>query len=203
MIPTLQEAEELLEEAEKMNPGIWVEHSRNVALAAKLIANKCSTLNAEKAYILGLLHDIGRRKYIKNMAHVLEGYNYLMKKGYDEAARVCMTHTFAYKNINAIYGQWDCLDSEIEVIEKYINNVKYNEYDLLVQLCDSLVLPQGFTLIEKRFVETALKSGTNDLILCKWRAVLDIKNHFENEIGGSIYQLFPNIIENTFGKIKT
>jgi len=27
--------------------------------------------------------------------------------------------------------------------EKYINSIEYNEYDLLIQLCDSLVLSEG------------------------------------------------------------
>lgn len=198
----LQEAEEILEEAKRLNPGAWVEHSKNVAIAARLIASKNSKLNEEKAYMLGLLHDIGRRKYLKGMAHVLEGYNFLMGKGYEEAARICMTHTFPYKNVNAIYGQWDSQNREVRVVEKYIKSIEYNEYDLLIQLCDSLALPKGFTLIEKRFVETALRSGINSLTLCKWRVVLDIKKYFENKIGCSIYELLPNIIENTFGRIE-
>lgn len=202
MILNLQDAEAILEEAQSLNPGLWVEHSRNVALAAKLIGSKCPKLSSEKAYILGLLHDIGRRKYLNSMAHVLEGYNFLMKKGFEESARICMTHTFACKDVNAIYGQWNCPLSEIETVENYINSIEYNEYDLLIQLCDSLALPGGFTLIEKRFVETALKSETNGLVLCKWRAVLDIKKHFEMEIGGPIYELLPKVVENTFGKME-
>jgi len=201
MMLNVEEAEAILEEAEKLNPGVWVGHSRNVAMAAKLIASKNSKLSEEKAYILGLLHDIGRRKYLRGMSHVLEGYNFLIEKGYEEAARICMTHTFPSKDVQAIYGEWNCSEAELKAVEKYINNIEYNEYDLLIQLCDSLVLPEGFTLIEKRFVETALKSGINNLILCRWRAILDIKKYFENKIGCSIYGLLPNIIENTFGKM--
>jgi hypothetical protein len=193
------EAEAILEEAEKLNPGVWIQHSRNVAVAAKLIASKNSKLDEEKAYILGLLHDIGRRKYLKGMEHVLEGYNFLMEKGYDEVARICMTHTFPSKDVYAIYGEWNCSEEDVKTVEEYINSVEYDEYDLLIQLCDSLVLPEGFTLIEKRFVGTALKSGINSLILCKWRVVLEIKKYFENKMGCSIYGLLPNVIENTFG----
>ena len=59
--PKRSEALEILCEAEKLNPGPWVEHSKNVAHCAEAIAKKCENLNSEKAYVLGLLHDVGRR----------------------------------------------------------------------------------------------------------------------------------------------
>lgn len=201
MTLNLQEAESIFKEASRRNPGAWVEHSRNVAKAARLIARKDFELDEEKAYIFGLLHDIGRYKYSLGMKHVLEGYNFFMKKGYEEEARICMTHTFAYKDVNAIYGKWDSED-EVKIVEIYISNLKYNDYDLLIQLCDSLALPDGFVLIEKRFVETALRAGINSLTLCKWRAVLDIKKYFEERIGCSIYKLLPNIVQTTFGELE-
>lgn len=201
MTLNLQEAESIFKESSRRNPGAWVEHSRNVAKAARLIARKDFELDEEKAYIFGLLHDIGRYKYPIGMKHVLEGYNFFMEKGYEEEARICMTHTFAYKDVNAIYGKWDSID-EIKIVERYISKLKYNDYDLLIQLCDSLALPNGFVLIEKRFVETALRAGINSLTLCKWRAVLNIKKYFEERIGCSIYKLLPNIVQTTFGKLE-
>lgn len=198
MILTIKDAEEILEEAKNLNPGTWIEHSKNVALAAKIIADKSSNLNGDKAYILGLLHDIGRRKYLNGMEHVLEGYNFMIEKGYKEIARICMTHTFPSKDIKAIYGEWNCEEFKIRTVERYINSIEYDEYDLLIQLCDSLALPNGFTLMEKRFVQTALRAGISSLILCKWKAVIDIKKYFENKIGCSIYELLPNVKENTF-----
>lgn len=53
-------AELELEKAEKSNPGRWAAHSRYVAMACKNIAHRCGILSADEAYILGLLHDIGR-----------------------------------------------------------------------------------------------------------------------------------------------
>ncbi|MCR4934321.1 MAG: HDOD domain-containing protein, partial [Lachnospiraceae bacterium] len=76
----------LLKEAEVLNPGAWVKHSENVALAAKLIAEKCG-MDSDKAYVLGLLHDIGRRFGVSYLAHVYDGYHYLLDLGYNEAAR--------------------------------------------------------------------------------------------------------------------
>ena len=67
--PTIPEAEQLLREAEKCNPGPWGNHSRVAAFCAERIA-KAAGMDAEKAYVLGLLHDIGRKFGIKHLAHV-------------------------------------------------------------------------------------------------------------------------------------
>ena len=83
MLPTRMEAERLLEEAEKYNPGPWGNHSRVAAHCAEKIALGCEGMNPEKAYILGLLHDIGRKFRVSYLKHVSEGYSYMMSLGYD------------------------------------------------------------------------------------------------------------------------
>lgn len=60
MLLTRKQAEELLVEAEKCNPGPWGDHSRVAAHCAERIARACGDMDPDKAYILGLLHDIGR-----------------------------------------------------------------------------------------------------------------------------------------------
>lgn len=74
MMPTRIEAEKILEEAEQCNPGSWGNHSRVAAHCAERIAELCEELDAEKAYILGLLHDIGREFGVRHLAHVSDGY---------------------------------------------------------------------------------------------------------------------------------
>ena len=95
MLPDTDEAMRELKLAEELNPGPWVKHSINVGIAAKKIAERIPSMNPEKAYITGLLHDIGRRVGIVDIpTHVYEGYRYCMEKGWDEAARICMTHSY-------------------------------------------------------------------------------------------------------------
>ena len=53
MLPTRKEAEIILEEAWKCNPGPWKEHSLVTAQCAEKIASACPDLDPEKAYILG------------------------------------------------------------------------------------------------------------------------------------------------------
>ena len=79
MLPTRTEAETLLKEAEKCNPGPWGNHSRITAHCAERIAQACG-LDAEKAYILGLLHDIGRKFGIKHLGHVYDGWQWGMMR---------------------------------------------------------------------------------------------------------------------------
>ena len=74
MLPSIDETIKELEIAEKLNPGPWVKHSMNVGLAARNIAEKIPDMDPTKAYIVGLMHDIGRRVGIVDIpTHVYEG----------------------------------------------------------------------------------------------------------------------------------
>ena len=45
MLPTREEAEKLLKEAEECNPGPWGNHSRVVAHCAERIAEECGDID--------------------------------------------------------------------------------------------------------------------------------------------------------------
>lgn len=198
-IPTLEEAERLMHEAECKNPGPWVQHSVNVAQAARLIAAQHPTLDADSAYTLGLLHDIGRREGVTDLRHVLDGYTFLKDAGFEDAAQICLTHSFPIQDIRVGSGQWDCSPVEYAFIEGYLASISYTDYDRLIQLCDSLALPSGFCLMEKRLVDVALRRGINDYTVDKWKAFLSIQQAFEQAIGQSIYALLPGVVGGTFG----
>ena len=66
-------AEAALEAAHAANPGPWADHSRYVALACKQIASRCPHLSEEKAYLYGLLHDIGRHAGVTSERHLIDG----------------------------------------------------------------------------------------------------------------------------------
>ncbi len=88
-LPTIIEAEKLLNEAEQHNPGAWIGHSKTAAFCARAIAKRCDNLDADTAYILGLLHDIGRREGVTDMRHIIDGYHFMTSHGYDDCARIC------------------------------------------------------------------------------------------------------------------
>jgi len=198
-IPTLKNASAMMVEAEQRNPGAWVSHSLYAAQAAQAIAIGYPGLDAQTAFILGYLHDIGRREGITQNRHNLDGFNFLKHQGFDDAARVCLTHSFPVKNVQAVVGQWDnCTTEDINFIQGYLDRIEYNAYDKLIQLCDCLALPSGYCLIEKRFVDVALRYGTNEYTLVRWNAYLSIQNEFEKILNKSIYDYLPGVVENTF-----
>lgn len=198
-IPTLETAEAYLAKGERLNPGPWVAHSRHVAQAARLIAQEHPDLDPDSAYILGLLHDIGRRAGKFEMRHIIDGYNYLYAEDYPGAAQICLTHSFPMKDARVASAKWDCSEEEYQFVVDYLAKAEYSTYDALIQLCDCLALPQGPCLLEKRFVDVAMRYGPNEFTIPKWQAYFELRDHFSREIGRSIYALLPGVVENTFG----
>jgi putative nucleotidyltransferase with HDIG domain len=188
--PSKEEAENILLWGHNKNPGPWLNHSKSVARTAEKIALKCN-LDENKAYILGLLHDIGRHIGITGLKHVLDGYNLMNEKGYVDNAKICLTHSFPNKDINSIFGEIDCTEEEFNEINSAIINYEYNDYDKLIQLCDSLCMAEGVCLLEVRLIDVARRYNTcNQNILEKWNAYFDIKTYFDIKCGINIYELF-------------
>ena len=203
-LPERALAQQMLEQAARLQPGGWVAHSQHAAQAAEAIAVQVASqhpgrLDPESAYVMTLLHDIGRARGSKDMRHVIDGYRFLLAQGCPDAARICLTHSFPLQNIAAMGGTWDGTPEDLRFLDDYLQQVQYNDYDRLAQLCDALALPQGCVLIEKRMVEVALRRGINDDTLAKWRAFLDVQRYFEALMGCSVYQVLPGVVNTTFG----
>ena len=191
MLPTAEEAMRELKLAEELNPGPWVGHSVNVGIAARMITEKVPSMDPEKAYILGLLHDIGRRVGIVDIpTHICEGYKYCMQKGWDEAARICMTHS--YLRMRDEFGYEPETEQE-KAIKAYIMNCEADDYDRLIQLCDSLAVDYGFVILEKRFVDVTRRYGIMEDYIRGWETAFAIKEAFEKEMGCSVYDVLPDI----------
>jgi hypothetical protein len=197
-IPNQKVAQALLREAEALNPGPWVDHSTHVAQAAENIAANHPGLDPESAYVFGLLHDIGRREGVYGMRHVVDGYHYMIGIGYPEVAQICLTHSYPIPNVMYGSSQWDGTPAELKFVAETLAKIRYTLYDQLIQLCDSLCLPNGPVLMEKRFVDVVMRYGFNEFTIDKWQAFFDIRDEFETVMGKSIYELLPGVIENTF-----
>lgn len=159
-------AEQLLQKAQELNDGPWIGHSKHVACLAERIAQKAG-MDSEKAYILGLLHDIGRRNGQMEARHALEGYLFLSELDFVEGARICLTHTFQYQDVEAIYDSWDCSEEEKQFVDNYLKSITYNDYDKLIQLCDALSLSDGYCYAEKKMVSSVMKYGFKETTLHK------------------------------------
>lgn len=196
-----QTAELALKEASETNPGAWVDHSRYVAKACENIAVCCRNLSSEQAYIFGLLHDIGRYAGVSSEKHLIDGYRYCAERGWEKAAQICISHAFMIQDIDTSIGKFDMSDEEYLFMKEFIENAVYDDYDRLVQLCDALAIPTGFCLLEKRFVDVALRYGIHPATLDRWKKILEIKALFEKKMGHSVYTLLPGVAENSFNSI--
>ena len=193
MFPDRDRAIRELELAGSMNPGAWTKHSYNVAQAAEFIADTCCGLDSEKAYVCGLLHDIGRRYGVTSMRHIIDGYDYCMQNGWNEAARICLTHSFPTQDIEADIGKKDISKERYCFIDNYLNMIEYNDYDKLIILCDSLAGADGFCILEKRFVDTTRRYGTFPFTVERWNKTIQFKEYFDLLAGKSVYSLLPGI----------
>lgn len=130
----------------------YIFHTTGVAKAAQKIAENTPYLNAEKAYILGLLHDYGK-KYDERAAgrfHAQVGYEELSVMGYTGAARICLTHSFPDKNFaDADYSS--CRPEWLVWAHQQLEKIEFDDYDRLIQLCDLFFEGLSKVSFERRF----------------------------------------------------
>ena len=140
-----------------INTSSWIKHSLNVGLATTNLANDLQDTESKTAFVLGILHDIGK-KFKTDMQHTIFGYEYLVNKGYENEARICLTHSQIHgkqcANNEPAVPRWSCQngistwDNSIETddLTKLLNQATYNSYDNILTIADimateSAILP--------------------------------------------------------------
>lgn len=194
---TIEQAIHELNIAVANNPGPWEQHSLSCAENARRIAEKVPGMDPEKAYVMGLLHDIGRRVGVTGMRHIVDGYRYLVSIGQIEIAPVCITHSYPIKDPEMFAGKHDCTPEEKELVRQVLESREYDDYDRLIQLCDAISLPSGACIMEKRFVDVVMRHGMESFTVDKWKKYMELKKHFDTLCGCDIYTLLPGVYENS------
>ena len=194
---TKEQALRELKIAVQRNPGPWEQHSEVAADNARRIAEKITGMDPEKAYLMGLLHDIGRREGISGKRHIVDGYRYLMSIGETELAPICITHSYPIQDHTLFAGKNDCTPQEDQLVARVLADKVYDDYDRLIQLCDAISLPTGACIMEKRFVDVVMRHGMESFTTDKWKAYYAIKKHFDALCGCNIYTLLPGVFENS------
>ena len=186
-------AELLLEEGVKKNPGPWREHSYAVARAAEKMAvainQNCGQekMNPDLAYVYGLLQDIGRQEGYTYIAHVYDGYKFLMSFGYEKAAQICLTHSFNLKTTEDYIGKIDISDNQMEEIKNLLAAAEYDDYDRLIQLLDSTCSADGALNLEERMGDVKARYGYYPQ--GKWDKNFELKASFEKLAGREYYSI--------------
>ena len=173
----------------------YEEHVISVGACASILAAACS-LDVMKAGIMGYCHDIG--KMIKDERktktfHGLTGYDYFKSVGEDELAQICLTHSFPNTDFRMeeyiSYGE-----DNIKRVQSILKDVKYTDYDRIIQLSDLMVNFDGYAV----FYEN-LKGRMNYIekeyhvehqhIRTKYKNAIRLKRYFEKKYNCNIYKL--------------
>lgn len=162
---TSDKALELLENSRGLaSDDNWITHCICVGNSAAKIARKLN-LDDDFAKILGYIHDIGKRDGYdhKTKTHEINGYEYILKLGYDEEyASVCITHSFLNNDINCVAGGVPSKDRyKYDFTKEYVENHEYTIYEKIINLCDLMCKCNNMTL-EKRIIEIMLRRGCHD-----------------------------------------
>ena len=195
--PSRYEAETILQTGYDENPGPWANHCKITARAAETITLKCG-MDKDKAYVLGLLHDIGYsdfRDYKGRTCHIILGYEKMLQKGFGAVARICLSHSFPLKDIGAYGGKdtnWN--EAEEQYLIQFLSETEFNDYDKLIQICDSLATAESICLMEKRMMDVVRRNGFNKFTVQKWEATFGLKSYFDNLCGENIYIFFADEI---------
>lgn len=189
-----EQALKMLQEAEELNNGRWIEHSKKVGEAAARIAGKLN-LDTEKAVTLGYIHDIGKR-FGEKEHHVIKGYEYLKSLGYDdEYANICLTHSYLNNDINCTAGGVPKKGvGGYEFRKQFIEKHNYTIYEKIINICD-LMCTDEFLILEQRLIEIMTRRGVDTNTVYHITESLKLKKELDEKAGENIYKLFPEIIE--------
>lgn len=166
-------------------------HSQGVANIAERIAAQTVYLNPEKAYVLGLLHDYGKKNPERKIDyfHGLCGYNEMLELGYPEVARICLTHSFHSHKISDEDTNYP--SHWLDQVREVIKDLSFDDYDKLIQICDMFVEEQNIVTYEYRIAGITSRYGMSEEqrqnLLSR---VEPIKDYFDQKCGLDIYTLF-------------
>lgn len=106
--------------------------------------------------------------------------------GYDEAARICLSHSFSIQRLEDYIGRWDISPGQQEELRIKLGEMEYDEYDRLIQVCDALA---GVTAVnmEERMGDVKRRYGAYPQD--KWDKNLELKAYFEQKMGRDIYEV--------------
>ncbi len=197
--PTLQQAQKIWQEGldyrtqttNYVNREDYIFHTRGVAEAAKIIAAHTKDMDPEKAYILGLLHDYGKKYDEKacGLFHGQVGFDEMNNMGYYDVAKICLTHSFPRKDFEEIHYT-SYLPEWIQWAKRELSKVDYDDYDRLIQLCDMFFEATQKVDFETRFKKIIERYNLSSDVINVLRedAERNLK-YFENKIGCNIYDL--------------
>lgn len=116
-----------------------------------------------------------------------------MSRGWDEVARVCLTHSFPIQDVDADIGKKDVTAGQYEFIRSCLNRLEYDDYDRLIILCDSLASARWVLHSGKTLCRHGKAIRPFPFTLARWNKTCEYKAYFEAMAGVPVYSLLPGI----------
>ncbi|MDR1391198.1 MAG: HD domain-containing protein [Holosporales bacterium] len=166
-------------------------HSLTVAKAASSVASKISQMDVDKAYIYGLMHDVGKFYLSKGeiYKHPRVGYELLKSLNYD-IAKICISHPFpdffSYEHL-LHYCRNDTLEANL--VFDILKTLEKDNYVELIQFCDKISGVDSYVSIKDK-VEWYTKTcdiGQTELSRCYLKQLNSIKSKFDKLISEDVY----------------
>ena len=114
------------------------------------------------------------------------GYRFVRAAGDDEAAEICLTHSFPVQEITAVNGGWDLTDEDYAFLDRFLQERSYTLYDQLIQLCDAMATGEGIVAIERRMMDIMIRYGVDETSMPRWRKLFAMKAEFERHMGCTV-----------------
>ena len=108
-----------------------------------------------------------------------------MERGYEKAARTALSHSFNRKKMEDYIGKFDISEEKQEELKNLLDAMEYDEYDYLIQLCDSIAVADGIVSLEERMND--VKSRYGYYPQDKWDRNMALKEYFEKKTGKDLY----------------
>lgn len=105
--------------------------------------------------------------------------------GFENAARICITHSFNLQTIEDYIGKKDVSDNQLEKIQSLLDSYEYDDYDRLIQLLDSTCNADGTKNLEKRMEDVKNRYGYYPQ--AKYDKNFELKTYFEKLMGKDLY----------------
>ncbi len=166
----------------------YIFHTRSIAATAAKIA-AAAGLDAEKAHIVGLLHDYGKRQdeFRGGRFHGVDGYDAMNELGYSEVARICISHSFPIADFD-IKNYPKFSEADLLYAKKILNNMVYDDYDYLIQFCDLLFEGLNMVGINARVRGIMSRYGLQfQNVAVLWKNGCRLKKYFDDKLGKDVY----------------
>ena len=168
----------------------YIFHTVGVGESAAKIAS-CCNLDYEKAYVLGLLHDYGKKQSQKQTgkSHFMVGYDDLMLLGWSDAARINLTHSFPEQNFD--YKDYSSYPfDDLRRAKELIRDIVYDDYDKLIQLCDLFFEGTAIVSFQKRLKNICYRYNLKKEQIARLeKKASENKAYFDVKCGCDVYEL--------------